>query len=135
MGENVCPQCGAPITVGAASCKYCGEQFATQMAQQQIQQPAYQQPGFQQPVYQQNVYVQQMNPNLPLKSKTAAGLLAIFLGGLGIHKFYLGKAGQGILYILFCWTYIPEILGLVEGIIYLTQSDEAFCQKNNCRVR
>jgi TM2 domain-containing membrane protein YozV len=36
-----------------------------------------------------------------LKNKVVAGLLAIFVGGLGIHKFYLGKVGQGILYLLF----------------------------------
>lgn len=60
------------------------------------------------------------------KNKTTAGLLAIFLGAFGVHKFYLGKSGMGILYLIFCWTYIPGILGLVEGIIYLTKSDADF---------
>ena len=60
------------------------------------------------------------------KSKTTAGLLGIFLGALGAHKFYLGKTGMGILYLVFCWTYIPGIIGLVEGIIYLTKSDADF---------
>lgn len=60
------------------------------------------------------------------KNKTTAGLLGIFLGGLGAHKFYLGKTGMGILYLVFCWTYIPGIIGLVEGIIYLTKSDADF---------
>jgi TM2 domain-containing membrane protein YozV len=63
------------------------------------------------------------------KSKIAAGLLALFLGGIGIHKFYLGHPGQGILYILFCWTFIPAIIAFIEGIIYLTMSDESFAQK------
>jgi TM2 domain-containing membrane protein YozV len=63
------------------------------------------------------------------KSKVAAGLLAIFLGGLGIHKFYLGKPLQGILYILFSWTFIPALISFVEGIIYLTMSDQAFAVK------
>lgn len=62
----------------------------------------------------------------PRKDKTTAGLLAIFLGGLGAHKFYLGKPGQGILYLLFCWTYIPGILGLIEGIKYLTKNERDF---------
>ncbi|MBP1732610.1 MAG: hypothetical protein H6Q55_3039, partial [Deltaproteobacteria bacterium] len=44
----------------------------------------------------------------------------------GIHKFYLGKVGLGIIYILFCWTGIPFIVGIIEGIIYLTKSDDAF---------
>ena len=60
------------------------------------------------------------------KSKTTAGLLAILLGAVGAHKFYLGKTGMGILYLVFCWTYIPGIIGLVEGIIYLTKSDADF---------
>ncbi len=61
-----------------------------------------------------------------MKNRITAALLAILLGGLGIHKFYLDKSGTGILYILFCWTGIPSIIGLVEGILYLTQSDEEF---------
>ena len=68
-------------------------------------------------------------PVVPLKSKVAAGLLAIFLGGFGIHKFYLGKAGQGILYLIFCWTGIPAIIVFIEGITYLCSSDEAFAAK------
>lgn len=63
------------------------------------------------------------------RSKLAAGLLAIFLGGVGIHKFYLGRTGQGIVYLLFCWTFVPAIIGFVEGIVYLTMSDQAFAQK------
>ena len=41
-------------------------------------------------------------------------LLALFLGGFGIHHFYLGRPGLGILYILFSWTGIPWILGWIE---------------------
>lgn len=60
------------------------------------------------------------------KSKVVAGILALLLGGLGAHKFYLGHVGLGILYLCFCWTFIPAIVSLVEGIIYLTKSDEDF---------
>jgi TM2 domain-containing membrane protein YozV len=66
-----------------------------------------------------------------LKNKVVAGVLAILLGGLGIHKFYLGKLGQGILYLIFAWTAIPSIIGLIEGILYLVQSDEEFNRKYN----
>lgn len=55
-----------------------------------------------------------------------AALLAIFLGGFGAHKFYLGDTKLGILYLCFFWTMIPEILGIVEGLIYLSKSDEEF---------
>ena len=69
------------------------------------------------------------------KSKIAAGLLGIFLGGLGIHKFYLGYTGPGII-LLLCGTIgwfiflvpgaIAWIVGLIEGIIYLTKPDDQF---------
>lgn len=50
-------------------------------------------------------------------SKTTYLLLAFFLGGLGGHKFYAGKTGLGILYLVFCWTYIPAIIAFIEFII------------------
>lgn len=65
------------------------------------------------------------------KSRIVAAILAFFLGGFGIHKFYLGRVGQGILYLLFCWTSIPSIIAFIEFIIYLCGSEEAFDQKYN----
>lgn len=65
------------------------------------------------------------------KSRVVAALLAFFLGGMGIHKFYLGRAGWGIIYLLFSWTAIPMILGFIEGIIYLCMSNKAFESKYN----
>jgi TM2 domain-containing membrane protein YozV len=53
----------------------------------------------------------------------------LLLGGVGAHKFYLGQTGWGVLYLLFCWTFIPAIVGLIEGIVYATISDERFAQK------
>lgn len=44
-------------------------------------------------------------------------LLAIFLGGLGVHKFYAGKMALGVIYIIFCWTCIPVFIAFIEGII------------------
>lgn len=66
-----------------------------------------------------------------MKDKTTAALLALLLGGLGFHKFYLGRVGQGLIYLFFCWTFIPALLGLVEGIIYLCMSDWSFDAKYN----
>lgn len=61
-----------------------------------------------------------------MKSKIVAGVLGILLGGLGIHKFYMGNIFAGVVYILLSWTSIPSILGLVEGIICLVEDDEKF---------
>jgi len=61
--------------------------------------------------------------------RVTAGILALLLGGIGVHKFYLGRTGMGLLYLCFSWTLIPGIIGFIEGIIYLTQSDEEFQEK------
>jgi hypothetical protein len=60
------------------------------------------------------------------RNRIAAGLFALLLGGVGIHKFYLGRIWQGVLYIIFCWTFIPALIGFIEGIVYLCMSDESF---------
>ena len=60
------------------------------------------------------------------RNRVTAALFAILLGGLGVHKFYLGKTVQGIVYILFSWTFVPMIIGFIEGVIYLTMTDKAF---------
>lgn len=57
-------------------------------------------------------------------NKLAYALLAIFLGGIGVHKFYAGKTGSGIVYLIFCWTAVPAIVGFIEGIIALTKESD-----------
>lgn len=69
------------------------------------------------------------------KSRLAAGLLGILLGGIGVHKFYLNKVGLGIVYVLFCWTFVPAIIGFIEGIIYLTQDDVTFGRQQMVAVQ
>jgi TM2 domain-containing membrane protein YozV len=63
------------------------------------------------------------------KDKIVAGILAILLGSLGIHHFYLGNITTGIIYILLACVGVSPILGLVDGIIYLTKPDDQF-QRN-----
>ena len=65
------------------------------------------------------------------KNKVVAGLLGILLGGFGAHKFYLGRWGMGLVYILFSWTYIPSIIGFIEGIVYLLSNEENFARKHD----
>lgn len=104
VDEKFCSECGAVISAKAEICPKCG--------------------------------VRQMSPPQNLartspngRSRLAAGLFAIFLGGLGVHKFYLGRVGWGVVYLLFCWTFIPAIIGFIEGIIYLVMSDQDFDRK------
>lgn len=60
------------------------------------------------------------------KSRYAAAILAILLGGFGIHKFYLGAWGWGLIYLLFSWTFVPAFVGIIEGIRYLVLTDQDF---------
>lgn len=66
-----------------------------------------------------------------MKSKTTAIILCFFLGGFGAHRFYLGQPGLGLLYLLFCWTFIPALLALIDFICLLLMSDDQFNQKYN----
>jgi len=137
MAGKVCPQCGAPIDPGATECKFCGEKIVTQQMSQTVN-TSQAQPQPQVIIQQaapQPVYVTGINPAWPIKSKTAAGVLGILLGGIGAHKFYMGKIGMGVLYLLFCWTGIPEVVGFIEGIMYLCSNDENFQLKNHVRIK
>lgn len=93
-----CQNCGAQIDEKAVICPKCGVPVAGA-------------PGSKEP-----------------KSRVTAVVLALFLGGLGIHKLYLG-VGRWWLYLLFCLTLIPSIIALVEAIQYAMMSDEAFHAK------
>ena len=103
-GSRFCQHCGAETDPAAAVCVKCGVQLARPM------------PSLQDPT---------------LKSKMAAGLLGVFLGGLGIHRFYLGFTGIGVaqlvlglLGIVTCGvtSVASWIWGLIEGILILTGS-------------
>lgn len=116
-----CPRCGFPISNDEChwckksipfkdkACPHCG-----------LFQPAQPSEEFKQPTT-----VIAKNP----KSRSMAVLLAMILGGIGLHKFYLNKPGAGVLYLLFCWTFIPVILGFFEGLSYLSMSDKDFVNR------
>jgi TM2 domain-containing membrane protein YozV len=66
------------------------------------------------------------------QKKLIAGILAILLGGLGVHKFFLGMTNSGLIMLLVtvltCGAggAVMGVIGIVEGILYLTKSDEEF---------
>lgn len=94
-GEKFCENCGKETAAGASVCTNCG--FA-------INNKANIDPAIQ-------------------KSKLTAGLLGIFLGGLGVHNFYLGYTGKAIAQIALSMCFgVGAIWGLIEGIMILTGS-------------
>lgn len=70
-----------------------------------------------------------------MKSKVVAGILGILFGGLGIHKFYLGYTKEAVI-MLAIWIVgwitlglvplVMNVIGIIEGIMYLTKSDDDF---------
>ena len=131
MEQKVCPRCGAQVDPNDASCRYCGEVFAQQntyQAQQTQYNPQQGQYQAQQGQYSQQQYAAQPRPYDPAtqKSKVAAGVLGILLGGFGVHNFYLGFTGKAIaqllITVLSCGilSEVSWIWGLVEGIMILT---------------
>lgn len=79
------------------------------------------------------------NTNLNAKSKLAAGLFGIFLGGLGVHNFYLGYTGKAVaqllLSLLSCGllSWVSSIWGLIEGILIISGSIDKDGQGNPLR--
>lgn len=69
-----------------------------------------------------------------MKNRGLAIALALFLGGLGIHRFYVGRVGSGFLYLIFCWTFIPSILGLFTAIRWAFMSDQKFDELYSSQV-
>lgn len=113
VNEKYCRDCGAAINAKAEICPKCG------VRQIEV-----------------NSNVGCVSGN---KDRLTAGLLAIFFGGWGLHKFYLGYTTSGLIYLLtntvgffITWimlgipNWILYTIAFVEGIIYLTKSNEEF---------
>ena len=106
--------------------------------QNAYQEPSYGQPSSQQPGYQQQGSPYQQpyaaQPYAPQKSKVAAGLLGIFLGAFGAHKFYLGYTKTAIIMLVITLVgsivvigpFAMGVIGFIEGILYLVKSDQEF---------
>jgi len=58
--------------------------------------------------------------------KLTAGICALLVGWLGVHKFILGYTTEGIIQLVLGFCGVGWIIGIIEGIIYLTKSDEEF---------
>lgn len=54
--------------------------------------------------------------------------LCLFLGGVGIHKFYAGKWVQGLLYVAFCWTWVPVIIAFIDLLVAMFKRPNEYGQ-------
>ena len=71
---------------------------------------------------------------IAIKSQTVAVLLTAFLGGLGVHRFYLAKPVSGLVYLLFSWTGVPGMIALIEVFFMIFMSQDAWARKYNLGV-
>jgi TM2 domain-containing membrane protein YozV len=65
----------------------------------------------------------------PVRNRVIGIVLALLIGGLGVHKFYTDKVGLGILYLVFFWTFIPAFVAFIEGIVWAFQSDQEWASR------
>ncbi|MBX0295567.1 NINE protein [Haloarcula nitratireducens] len=100
-GEKYCRSCGTVIDASANFCPDCGAS-------------------------QGGVGASATTAATSEKDRVTAGIFALLLGSFGVHHFYLGNTTFGVLYLCLFWTGLPGIAGIVEGIIYLTKTDEEF---------
>lgn len=106
--EKFCAECGSAIRMRAEICPKCG-------------------------VRQIGVaYTPSHGPATPARrDKTTATILAFCLGGIGVHKFYLGESNIGVIYLIFCWTFIPAIIAIIDFIVLLGMGHDEFDRKYN----
>lgn len=126
-GTIQCPFCEAGISSTARKCRYCGEWVARQCDRCRTPiRDEWAARGRCAECSRQALVEHTGAPLTGRRDRVTAALFALLLGGFGAHKFYLGRTGMGLVYFLFCWTFIPSLVALFEGISYLTQSDEEF---------
>lgn len=127
---NSCPFCQAEIDSDAKKCRHCGEWVARSCE------------GCGTPLRGEwaarGVCVECQTRRHPVvadpiplarrrkKSRAVAAASAFFLGGLGAHRFYLGNYLAGIVYLVFFWTLIPALAGMIEGIKFALMDDIEF---------
>jgi len=110
--EIVCPKCGSTYSPSFAKCPYCG-----------VNNDAFVPVSAATLLYPSVMYIDGEG-----KDRRTAAMLALLLGGFGIHEFYLGNTRAGIFMLLFSWTGIPSAIAIGQGIRYLKMTDDAFVQ-------
>lgn len=116
--DSFCRACGAGLNKRAVICPKCGAAAGDGLFQQPSGPLVFGEPS-------------RTVREGDKKSRTVAAILALLVGGLGAHHFYLNNIALGIVYVVFCFTLIPALISFIEAIIFLTMSDDAFDAKYN----
>ena len=119
---------------GIMKCKFCGTEYhGSYCPNCGSNNPNYAEPEVQveeKPVKEPEVEIKTKEETerdrKPRKSRVAMGLLAFFFGAIGIQHFYIGRTARGIFSILFCWTGIPALIGIIEAMIILFEDKSEF---------
>ena len=123
-----CPECGKQYStqekVNRVKCPYCGAETNVSYAEQEPQQSQWQQFGQQTARTVDDVF-----SNGPSgRSRGIAGLLAILVGAIGVHYFYIGKTNAGVIFLLAtlitCGALgvVTQIIAIIQGILFFTSS-------------
>ena len=129
-----CPECGKQYStqerVNRVRCPYCGVE--TNVSYSEQEHPNYQE-QLRQFGNQANAAMDDVFSNGPSgKSRGVAGLLALFLGGVGLHYFYMGKTTAGVIFLLAtivtCGALglVAHIISIIQGVLFFTSSQEEF---------
>lgn len=123
---NFCTNCGNKLNLNDTVCSNCGKAVKDRVVREEVKAEKVTEETNESSTNQAQTQNQSYNPQA--KNKVVAGLLAIFLGGFGVHNFYLGYNGRAIaqllITVLSCCTlsFVSSIWGFVEGILILSGS-------------
>ena len=131
-----CPECGKQYStqekVNRVKCPYCGAETNVSYGQEQSNF----QEQFRQFGDQASAAVDDVFSNGPSgKSRGVAGLLALFLGSLGLHYFYMNKTNAGVVFLLATLLtcgilgVITQIISIIQGVLFFTSTQQEFEQK------
>jgi len=126
-----CPECGKQYStqekVSRVKCPYCGAETNVSYSDQQ-QQSQWQQFGDQAASTVDDVF----SSGPSGKSRGVAGLLALFLGSVGLHYFYMGKTSAGVLFLvatlITCGVLgvVTQVVSIIQGVLFFTSSQAEF---------
>lgn len=117
---NFCTNCGNKLNLNDTVCSNCGKEIKDRVVREEVKAEKVEDKEF------TDVKNEKQNVNLQAKNKIVAGLLGIFLGGFGVHNFYLGYIGKAVAQLLItvlscCMlSFVSSIWGFIEGILILS---------------